>query len=147
MSKSKAKGTAFETQVATYLQGRGLDAERVALSGISDRGDIHIRKPGGRITVIECKAGAQTHNPTPAQERGWFKEAEVEAVNLGPRADVGVAVLKRKGAGKARAGDHDALIDLADLNYLLGLGNRHMAAIVVRIRLSELVGALKVAGY
>ena len=53
MSKSKAKGTAWETEVVKYLQQRGHKlAERRALSGKLDKGDI----AGLRETVIECKA-------------------------------------------------------------------------------------------
>ncbi len=146
-SKPKSIGTNFETQVVKYLQSKDLDAYRVVLAGGADKGDVHVRHNRGRFIVMEMKSGAQANNPSPAQERAWFAECQREAANVGAAADVGVLVLKRKGAGKARAGDHDVIIDLADLNYLLGIANKHMAALTVRIRLSELVGALKVAGY
>lgn len=52
MSKSKAKGTAFERRVVEYLVIQGFPyAERRALEGTNDRGDIS-GIPG---VVIECK--------------------------------------------------------------------------------------------
>ncbi len=147
MNKSKSTGTAFETQVVRYLQSRDVQAYRVALAGGADRGDVHIRHNNGRIAVLEMKAGAQANNPSPAQERAWFAECQREAANVGAAADVGVLVLKRKGAGSARAGDHEVVIDLGDLNHLLGIGSKYMAALTVRIRLAEFAGALKASGY
>ena len=39
---SKQKGTAFETAVVRYLQGKGFDARRIALTGSADSGDIAV---------------------------------------------------------------------------------------------------------
>ncbi len=146
-NRQKQTGTAFESQIVKYLQSKDLDAYRVVLAGGADKGDVHIRHNRGRFVVMEMKAGAQANNPSPAQERAWFAECQREAANVGVSADVGVLVLKRKGAGSARAGDHEVVIDLGDLNHLLGIGSKYMAALTVRIRLSEFAGALKVAGY
>ena len=52
MSASKAKGTAWESAIAAYLQGAGwVHAERRTLSGANDRGDV-AGLPG---VVIEAK--------------------------------------------------------------------------------------------
>jgi hypothetical protein len=52
MSVNRAKGTAFETRLVKYLRENGFPyAERRALSGSLDRGDI-TGIPG---VVIECK--------------------------------------------------------------------------------------------
>jgi Holliday junction resolvase len=52
MSKSRARGTAFESRVVSYLKEQGFPyASRLPLSGSKDVGDI-----GGVVsTVIECK--------------------------------------------------------------------------------------------
>ena len=52
-SASKRKGTAWESQVVTYLRDHGQPyAERRALAGSSDKGDV-AGVPG---VMIECKA-------------------------------------------------------------------------------------------
>ncbi len=147
MSKAKSIGTAFETQVVKYLQSRDLDAYRITMGGANDKGDVWVRRSDGRVTILECKAGKQTHNASPQQERTWYAEAEREAIHAGARGDVGAVVMKRKGAGEAKAAEHDVIIDIADLNHLLGIGQKHVGALTVRIRLAEFAAALKVAGY
>ncbi len=146
-NKPKSIGTNFESQVVKYLQSKDLDAYRIALAGGSDKGDVHVRRHDGRVTVIEAKSGKQANCCSPAQERTWFAECQREAANVGAAADVGVLVLKRKGSGQARAGDHEVVIDLGDLNHLFNISSRYMAAITVRVRLGELAAALKMAGY
>lgn len=50
MSKSKAKGTAAESAVVKYLREQGWpSAERRALNGASDRGDI-----AGVVGTVIC---------------------------------------------------------------------------------------------
>jgi hypothetical protein len=52
MSRSRAKGTAAESQVVAYLQSMGFPkAERRALHGVNDRGDV----TGIPSTVIQVK--------------------------------------------------------------------------------------------
>ena len=52
MSKSRAKGTAWESAIVGYLRAKGYHrAERRALAGAQDKGDIHL--PG---LMIEAKA-------------------------------------------------------------------------------------------
>jgi len=88
MTASKRKGTAFESAVVDYLRANGAPhAERRALAGAKDRGDI-AGLPG---VVIEAKAAAKL-------EFGpWLNEAETERAN--DRADIGVVWAKRRGKG------------------------------------------------
>lgn len=86
MSASKARGTAWESAIVTYLRGRGASyAERRALNGGSDRGDI-AGVPG---VVVEAKAEARV------DLAGWLAEAERERANDG--AAIGAAWAKRRG--------------------------------------------------
>ena len=72
MSANKRRGTAFETEVATFLRSHGLRrAERRALSGTKDRGDI-ANVPGW---VLECKNAVRMELAT------WIDEAKSEAAN------------------------------------------------------------------
>ena len=88
MSRSKAKGTAAETAVVRYLRSVGfVQAERRALNGIADRGDI-AGIPG---VVIEVKNHARQELPA------WVAEAETERDN--DNADLGVVWHKRRGKG------------------------------------------------
>lgn len=88
MSRSKAKGTAAETAVVrAYIAAGATHAERRALSGILDRGDI-AGIPG---VVTEVKNVSRDGLP------GWLDEAEVERVNDGAL----LAVVWHKRRGKA----------------------------------------------
>lgn len=84
-NKPKVKGTSWESQVAACLQANGWpQAERRALSGSLDRGDI-----AGLPTVIEAKA---CNGWCPAE---WIKELEAEMANAGQ--DTGAVWIKRRG--------------------------------------------------
>lgn len=88
MSASRRKGTAAESAVVDYLKSVGFPyAERRALSGSKDRGDV-AGLPG---VVIEVKSAARV------ELSEWLKEAEVEKHNA--NASVGVVWAKRKGKG------------------------------------------------
>lgn len=90
MSKSKAKGTAFETAVVRFLQWNGFPhAERAPLAGNKDRGDI-TGTPG---IVWECK------NAKTIRLAEWSDETETEAGNAD--ADFGILVIKRPRHGNA----------------------------------------------
>lgn len=90
MSKSKQKGTMFETQVVEALKANGFPyAERRALHGTVDKGDI----TGTGPLVWECK----NHKEIKLSE--WLNETEQERLNA--MADHGVLVVKRKGKGDA----------------------------------------------
>lgn len=85
-NRSKARGTAAESAVVTYLRSRYWPhAERRALSGALDKGDI----AGIPSVVCEIKDHkALTIGP-------WLNEALVEQANA--NADVGVVWAKRRG--------------------------------------------------
>jgi hypothetical protein len=88
MSASRAKGTGAETAVVNYLRVQGWPhAERRALGGAKDRGDI----AGVVSTVIEVKNCARM------ELAQWVDEAEVEAGN--DDAMYGVVWHKRRGRG------------------------------------------------
>lgn len=80
-NKSKAKGTKAETKVVKYLTAFGLHAERQALHGSQDLGDIKVTGPNGNSFIIEVKAGQQTANPNRSQLTEWLRQAEIEAHN------------------------------------------------------------------
>ncbi len=86
MNRSKNKGTSWESAIVTTLRANGFPgAERRALSGALDRGDI----AGVIGWVIEAKA-VKTYDIA-----GWLKEAEIERKNDG--AEYGVVWAKSRG--------------------------------------------------
>lgn len=83
MNRSKAKGTAAESAVAATLVDAGWKhAERRALAGALDRGDI-AGVPG---VMIEVKNEREYTVP------GWLREVEAEKANDG--AEIGVCWFK-----------------------------------------------------
>lgn len=110
MSKQKAKGTSFETLVVRYLRDNGFPhAERRALTGVNDMGDI----TGTGPLVWECK------NHAAIKLSEWMRETEQERQNAD--ADYGILVVKRRGSNKP--GEQyvvltlDAIIKLLKENY------------------------------
>ncbi len=88
MSASKDKGTAGETAVVRYLRDNGFPhAERRALSGMHDKGDV----AGVVDNVIEVKVVSRDALPQ------WIDETEVERVHA--NAHYGVCWHKRRGKG------------------------------------------------
>ena len=93
MSKSRRKGTAWESAIVDYLRANGVPhAERRALNGAKDRGDI-AGLPG---VVIEAKSAARV------ELAAWLDEAEAERAN--DKADIGVVWFKRRGRACPGAG-------------------------------------------
>lgn len=90
MSAAKQKGTSFETLVTNYIHNWKPDAERRAMQGSLDKGDIFI--PGEKRFVIECK------NHKAFNLSGWVEEARTEAENAG--VPFGVVIHKRRLAGQ-----------------------------------------------
>lgn len=85
VNPSKAKGTAAESAVVNYLREWWPHAERRALAGSADKGDV----TGIPSVVIEIKNAAKlAFGP-------WLKEAEVERINA--KASLGVVWAKRRG--------------------------------------------------
>jgi hypothetical protein len=103
---SKQRGTAFETAVTRWLNDNGHPhAERRALNGNTDRGDI----AGIPDVVIECK------NCKTITLSAWADELDVEMRNAG--VAIGAVVIKRRGHGNP--GDSYAVMPLHVLNRLL----------------------------
>ena len=91
VNKPKQKGTAAETAVVSFLQSAGFPhAERLALQGGKDRGDI-TGIPG---IVVEVKNEAQYTLSS------WLTECRIEVDNA--RADFGFVAAKPRGVGNTR---------------------------------------------
>lgn len=107
VNNSKRKGTSAETAVVNWLRSRGwIHAERRALNGVHDRGDV-AGLPGVVIEVKSCRE---------FDLAGWCKEAEQERVNDG--AQIGVVVAKKRGT--TDPGEWYAVMPFAQLADLLG---------------------------
>lgn len=92
MSKNKAKGTAWERRIVDYLIANNFPyAERRALEGMNDRGDV-AGVPG---VVIEAK------NAKAMDLAGWMDEAIKEKANAG--VDIGVVCFPRRSHATSRA--------------------------------------------
>ena len=106
MSRSRAKGTAWESRLVGYLREQGAPyAERRALAGINDRGDVS-GIPG---LVIEAKCA------TGMQLAAWVDEAEIERAN--DNAAIGVVWHHRR--GKASPADGYVTMTGATFVHLL----------------------------
>lgn len=106
MSASKQRGTRWETAIVDYLRANGAPhAERRALNGAKDRGDV-AGIPG---LVIEAKSH------TGMRLADWIAEAEAEARHAG--AALGVVWHKRR--GRASAGDGYVTMTGAAFAHLL----------------------------
>lgn len=114
MSKSKQKGSAYERAVLLYLRSRGVNAERVALHGSRDEGDLRVIARGMRV-VIECK---DVRDVPPALIERWRDETDAERGN----ADADAAILVRHvpGNGSARRGADECQMTLRDLWRITG---------------------------
>lgn len=123
VNKPKNKGTAGESAVVAYLRTAGFPyAERLALQGGKDRGDI-TGIPG---IVIEVKA---------VQEyafNGWLSEARVERDNAG--ADFGLVVAKPRMVGTTRTRQWYALMYAYDYLALLSQASKESGDLTVWTR-------------
>ena len=112
VSKSKAKGTAWERRLVEHFKTRGFPwAERRALEGTNDRGDI-AGLPG---VVIEAK------NAKRVELAGWVDEMIVEKRNA--RATIGAVIFPRRSHATGRAFvvmELDQFIDLLGDDLILG---------------------------
>ena len=97
MNASKAKGTKAETAVVRYAQVNGFpDAERLALHGANDIGDIRLA-PG---IILEVKAGKAAQTASLGQIQKWLIDTRVEAANA--LADHWALIVQRQGFGVER---------------------------------------------
>jgi hypothetical protein len=106
VNKPKIKGTAAEGLVVRVLRWLFPYAERRALAGVNDKGDV-----SGTPFVWEVKAVRNLSLP------GALRETEVERVNAG--AAYGFLVIKLNGYGEAKAHLIPAVLPLVDLLRLL----------------------------
>lgn len=111
MSKSRSTGTAAETAVVRYLQNWWPAAERRALSGNKDKGDV-AGIPG---VVIEVKAAATQ------LLAAWRRETWTEMRNAG--ATTCVLVVKRP---YKAVGQWDAYIPGDLIPAALSFGDEHI---------------------
>lgn len=108
MSKARAKGTLGENGAVQVLIENGFrHAERRALAGVNDKGDI----AGVAGIVFEVK----NHKTYKISE--WMKETEIETKNAS--ADFGILVVKPNGIGLSNAGKWWAVMTLEDMAQLL----------------------------
>jgi len=84
MSRSKDKGTAWESLSKLWLAANGIWAGDMNQHGSSDRGDIYIPN-----VTVECK------NEKKYDLAQWVKELEAEVANNG--TDYGFVLAHRKG--------------------------------------------------
>lgn len=89
VNRSKRVGTQAESAVVEYLRQQGFPyAERRALNGSADKGDVNIGDPSVVVEVKRCKTLALA---------AWMDETETERKNAG--ADVAVCWHWRRGKG------------------------------------------------
>ena len=93
MSRSKAKGTWWETACVNWLSPLIPGVRRKAMAGAADEGDLTW---GSERVVIECKNVGALAVPA------WIREAEAEAANNG--SAYGVVLYKVRGKGQVQDG-------------------------------------------
>ena len=104
VNKPKRLGTSFETDVVRYLQAHGAPlAERRALAGSADRGDV-----AGTEYVWECK------NTASIDLAGGITEMLQESQTAG--VELGFLVVKRR---RKSTGDAYAVMPLEQLCRML----------------------------
>ena len=92
MSKSKQKGTAWERRFVDYLVAHGFPyAERRALEGVNDRGDV------SGIPGVVC----ELKNAKRVELAQWVDEMLTEQKNAG--ASVGAVIFPRRSHATGRA--------------------------------------------
>ena len=140
-------GTMTETAVVRAIRPWFPHAERRALTGVLDQGDI-TGTPG---VVWEVKGGAAAAAASDGQVALWLAETERERLNAG--AAIGVLVMKRKGAGVKAAGRWWAVTTVEDV-CRLGVNDRFEGTLLfevahhpVRMHLDHLCQLLARAGY
>lgn len=91
MSRSKQKGTGFESLLLDAWRPYHPDVTRTPPAGSRDVGDL---RWNGQLYVVEAK------NCSRMDLAGWAAEAAVEAVNAG--MDGWIVAHKRRGVGASR---------------------------------------------
>lgn len=83
VNKPKIKGTIGETKVVNYIVAAGIFAERLALKGNNDQGDVRITRGGHPHIHLEVKAGKQTLGYNRSDKADWLNQARIEGINSG----------------------------------------------------------------
>ena len=114
---SKNKGTAAETAVVRYAWSMGfMDAERIALAGANDQGDVVLMRDPK--IILEVKAGKAAQTASLGQISKWLDETQTERDNA--KAKHGLLIVQRQGFGNARVAqwecwtlsdDHGVFVD------------------------------------
>ena len=143
---SKAKGTAAESATVAALHRLGFPhAERSALHGVKDRGDI-TGTPG---ICWEVKGGHRAETASDGQVLAWMAELDTECVHKG--ADLGVLVMKRKGVGQGNAERWWAVMWLHDIaetyDLYTALYTAGVTGVPVRMTLDDACRVLRALGY
>jgi len=128
---SKNKGTAAETAVVRYAWSQGFtDAERIALAGANDQGDVVLMRDPK--IILEVKAGKAAQTASLGQISKWLDETRTERDNA--KAVHGFLVVQRQGFGNGRveswecwtlSDDHGAFVDCHEsfTTVMVSLGN------------------------
>lgn len=100
MASHKRRGKGFETDLLKWLRARGYRAERLALAGKDDEGDVVVYHPiSDKWDVIEAKAPGQDGRISLGP---WLKEAEREADNFAKARGIDRARVSARVVIKAR---------------------------------------------
>lgn len=78
VNKPKNIGTKGETKVVRYLQSQGIHAQRRALCGAKDQGDVEL--PDANC-ILEVKAGKMTANYGRKLKQDWLNQTIAEQAN------------------------------------------------------------------
>lgn len=117
MSRSKSKGTSFETMCVEYLRRRLDDSgiERRALHGNRDMGDIYGIETHGCKGIAECK----NHKSwSKADMVRWRAQTVAERENAG--ADFALLIVHKNGCGRTRIGESHCHMQVRDLERICG---------------------------
>lgn len=115
MSKSKQKGTRYESDIAKYIDdwcGVKGSCVRNVQHGSKDQGDLSLEARGLDL-IIECKW--REKYPNAAEERKFREQTDVEAENA--LADGGILVMNRYRNGTER---HEAWMHASLAAKLVG---------------------------
>lgn len=108
MSAERAKGTLGENGLVDYLVDHGFPhAERRALHGINDKGDVT-----GTIGLAWEVKNVRKYNIP-----GWLRETAIETENA--KADYGFLIVKPNGIGAKNVDKWWAILTVADLVKLV----------------------------
>lgn len=146
VNKPKNIGTSTETAVVRVARPLGFPlAERVALAGENDLGDVRLAP----WVHLEVKGGKAAEQASDAQIETWMLETERELANA--RALAGALVTKRKGVGAGRAHLWWAYVRASWLaqwrTYPSSFLLPHQPDLTIRMTLDSLLVQLRAAGY